>query len=193
MNCTRCHHHHLPEINMQQLMKALCAERTAFFARVGQLVLEAELPPPGVGAETHLVSAAESATRFEQHADGMVLDRHTGLTWSPTLNDGKTCKNHDHALQLCRELDLGGHKDWRAPTVQELLGLVDYGRSKPAIDTAAFPDTKSDWYWTSSPYAGAPAYAWFVYFDDGSSNGVHRGYDGAFVRAVRGPAARTGQ
>jgi RNA-directed DNA polymerase len=44
-----------------------------------------------------------------------------------------------------------------------------------------------------SPYAGDPAYAWIVNFNNGNSNNDHRDNDGAFVRAVRGPAARPGE
>ena len=89
------------------------------------------------------------------------------------------------AEAYCKALRTNGHDDWRLPTIQELLSLVDYTRHDPAIDITQFPDTKPTWYWSSSPGASAPAdYAWLVDFDDGHSDGGHRGHP-AFVRAVR--------
>ena len=41
----------------------------------------------------------------------------------------------------CACLQLAGHDDWRLPTRIELVSLVDFTRSSPAIDVQAFPDT----------------------------------------------------
>lgn len=96
--------------------------------------------------------------------------------------------NFKDAEAYCKALTTGGHTDWRLPTIQELLSLVDYTRHDPAIDVAQFPDTKSNWYWSSSPDASAPAdYAWFVYFVFGDAYCNYRD-DTAFVRAVRSVA-----
>ena len=95
---------------------------------------------------------------------------------------------HKDAEAYCAALRTAGHADWRLPTIQELLSLVDYTRHDPAIDTDKFPDTQSNWYWSSSPDASSPAdYAWFVYFNYGAAACGDR--DGtAFVRAVRSVA-----
>lgn len=91
---------------------------------------------------------------------------------------------HAEAQKACAALRTGGYSDWRLPTMRELLTLVDYSRHDPAIDTELFPNCKSDWYWTSTPYAPDSGYAWFVSFDDGCSNFVRRDHDHC-VRAVR--------
>lgn len=116
----------------------------------------------------------------------IVTDLRTGLEWSDTLRDHRL--THAEAEQACRELRLGGHTDWRLPTITELAGLIDYTRHSPAIDIARFSDTQSSAYWTSSPVASSPDYAWFVYFLNGYVNGDHRD-SYAWVRAVRGPRA----
>jgi hypothetical protein len=115
-----------------------------------------------------------------------VKDLGRGLMWGPTL-DRKM--DFEEAKKACAECRLLGFSDWRLPTVEELFLLADRSRTEPAIDMDLFPDTKSDWYWTSSPWADSPAsLAWFVGFGYGSAyNDLHDSK--AFVRPVRSLAA----
>ena len=108
----------------------------------------------------------------------------TGLEWTVD-NIGSKGMTWDAAKKACAALTIGGHNDWRLPTVEELFALADRSRFKPAIDVDVFPTTKSDWYWSSSPVASAPEdYAWLVLFHYGDSY-YHLQYYTAFVRAVR--------
>ena len=92
--------------------------------------------------------------------------------------------SHAGAVKAAAELTHAGHSDWRLPTVQELVSIVDYSRKQPACDLALFPDAKCDWYWTSDMSAWSPDCAWVVHFGGGGVGSLRRdGY--AFVRAVR--------
>ena len=128
--------------------------------------------------------AVPVATRFVDNGDGTITDTNSGLMWS---KDSTSLKNVDHATaeRLCAGLDLAGHTDWRLPTVEELFALADRTRHSPAIDTDAFPDTESDWYWTSTITAWSSDRAWVVVFDLGNVVSLHRLDDNACVRAVR--------
>ena len=117
-----------------------------------------------------------------------VVDTTTGLEWQAT--PFAESMKHADAVQACADLRLGGHDDWRLPTRAELLTLVDDARYSPAIDTDAFPDTPSAWFWTSTPYASDDSYAWFVYFGLGDS-GFGLRVSSNRVRAVRGPARQS--
>lgn len=127
--------------------------------------------------------------RFVDNGDDTITDPVTGLMWSKaTLS--KKCVTQKTAEKTCNELELAGHKDWRLPTIAELFTLVDHTRHGPAIDTSAFPDTKSDWYWSSTLCAWSSGHAWIVSFSDGFVGSVSRGYNHGFVRAVRAASPR---
>jgi len=101
------------------------------------------------------------------------------LEWTETLLGGKDVplKEAEKAVQALGD-------GWRLPTVTELQSLVDRSRSDPAIDTAKFPDTKSDWYWTSTPCAWNKNARWVVDFSYGVVSDFNVSYT-ACVRACR--------
>lgn len=63
--------------------------------------------------------------------DGSTLckDPATNLMWSPKYDD---TMNYDTASAYCENLDLGGHDDWRMPTVSELRTLII---NDPTVET----------------------------------------------------------
>jgi len=119
--------------------------------------------------------------RFKIDGD-IVIDRTTGFEWSRENVPGGLMK-WTAAKEACKKLTLGGHSDWRLPTIRELLTLVDYERSNPAIDVNAFK-CESSWYWTNTPLASSPGeYAWVVNFSFGDALWFDQDYD-HYVRAV---------
>ncbi len=71
----------------------------------------------------------------------------------------------------CSSLSLAGQTGWRLPSEIELYSLVDFTVTSGAtIDATAFPNTPAVWFWSSSPVAGYPSYAWVVDFYSGSTN-----------------------
>jgi hypothetical protein len=120
--------------------------------------------------------------RYDVGGD-VVIDRTTGLMWSRENVPGGTMK-WAAAAEACKALKLGGHSDWRLPTIRELLTLVDYERHDPAIDTDAFK-CESNYYWTSTPLHSSPGgCAWVVSFSYGAATWGVQG-SGFYVRAVR--------
>ena len=77
-----------------------------------------------------------------------------------------------------------GYKDWRMPSVDELADIASLDRTNPSIDTAYFPNTQSNWYWSSSPVANYSDYAWLVGFGYGDGAWYLK-YDYGYVRLVR--------
>ena len=115
--------------------------------------------------------------RFIENGDNTITDTKTNLIWTKN-----TVANvdFDDAEKAVAELGDG----WRLPTRQELESILDLSRHDPAIDTDKFPDTKRNYYWTSTPCAWRASGVWVVPFGSGSVLGYDR-YDYGCVRAVR--------
>jgi hypothetical protein len=119
---------------------------------------------------------------FEVRTDGKnVRDTITGLVWQCDGSgarsgcdgdaDGNpggnvTC-TWEQAKAYCSGLSLGGFSSgWWLPGMHELVTIVDFTQSAPAIDQNAFGSTPSaEFWWTSTPaaYASRP-WAWVMSF-----------------------------
>ena len=103
-----------------------------------------------------LTVTAHAADRFIDNGDGTVSDLQTGLTWQKTPDadgndaiDSRDKKTLQVALEDAETLQLGGHDDWRLPTIRELYSLIDFTGVDPSgyqgLDTSAllpFIDTR---------------------------------------------------
>jgi hypothetical protein len=122
------------------------------------------------------------ASRYTNPASGVVLDGLTGLQWeqaasSPTMN-------WSAAGTYCAGRNTGSLSNWRLPNVDELQTLVDYTTSSPSINSAAFPSTPSNYFWTSTIYQPSPTNAWIIDFRNGVVVSLDVSND-CFVRCVR--------
>lgn len=81
---------------------------------------------------------------------------------------------------------LCGASNWRMPSRQELISIVDYGRIyQAAIDPTYFPGTSQANFWSASASATSSDYAWYVRFTDGSALSDFHKYFPLQVRLVR--------
>jgi hypothetical protein len=112
--------------------------------------------------------------------DGEILDHKTGLVW---MKQVKAKLTFGEAQVYAGQVALETGRAWRVPTLQELWNLIDIRMVTPA---SGFPDMSSDWYWSSSPYAGNTYYAWYINFNSGVVFNTERWHTGA-VRLVRNP------
>ncbi len=135
-----------------------------------------------------------------ENGDGTVTDELTGLMWMRCAagESGDDCGSGSagsytwqEAVDYCENLDFAGHDEWRLPDRYELQSLVDYQRTNPAIDTAAFPRALSlAAFWSSSSFAGEQGLAWYVHLYTGNVDYDHI-EDGRLVRCARlGPLDR---
>lgn len=109
---------------------------------------------------------------------GCTRDNVTGLVWriAETAN-----LSWGGAQALARETNAAGgacgFDDWRLPGADEIEGIIDFGKSSPALDTTYFPAPASSFHWTSEFDPGAPARRARVV-----------NFDGGFVHAIEASA-----
>jgi hypothetical protein len=146
---------------------------------------------------------------FRDNGDGTVTDLNTGLTWVRAQGQRMSWAE---AVDGASDADVGGHRDWRLPSVTELYSLVDFsgrfGRaaadSRPYLDAGVFAFAYGDesrgdrfidvQFWSATEYVGTTMggdpTVFGVNFADGRIKGYPRirpgGTEGtAFVRYVR--------
>lgn len=137
--------------------------------------------PHGSG-RVRCVRAAYVAPEPRFTFDGdTVTDLGTGLVWQ---RDHIAAMGWIDALAACESLDHAGQTDWRLPTLKELQTLVDDRRLQPSIDVVAFPDTPSEWFWSSTPIQFPPDEAWATSYTDGYAS-IHAFDELQLVRCVR--------
>ena len=152
------------------------------------------LPPPDTGQATkYTTTFGEDADysvnppSYTNNGNGTITDNVTGLIWQ--RQDDGTTRTWTEANTYCSNNTPGlPGTGWRLPTRMELIGIVNYGTSAPAINTTYFPNTKLSYYWSSSTYASNTAYAWDVYFVSGFTNRTHSTTSSNYVRCVQGPS-----
>ncbi len=122
-------------------------------------------------------------TSFRNNGDGTINDVKNGIMWQQQT--GSFTYSWSAAGQVCRNLSLGGHVDWRLPSLRELLSIADFGVHSPAMNLATFPGTRNADYWTADPNARLASEAWSVNFRYG--NFVPQAVSAQeYVRCVRG-------
>lgn len=103
--------------------------------------------------------------RFSDNGNGTVTDLFTGLVWLKDLAEVATPLTWEEALRTCNTLAAGkaglsdGSQpgDWRLPNINELLSLIDYAHTDPAL-TPGHPcrHVSADVHWTSTTRLDSP-------------------------------------
>lgn len=119
-------------------------------------------------------SVTQAQGRYTVSADGQeVTDTTTKLTWRRCAEglkwDGKTCAGKLLKVKYvgAKAATRSAGKDWRLPSREELVGLVDMKQKKPRIDKTAFPGTPSAPFWATKAGADDNLNAWLVSFANG--------------------------
>jgi hypothetical protein len=136
-------------------------------------------------------SGLPNPASYTDNGDGTVTDNVTKLVWQKAVTSSQAFTWCD-AINYCATLALAG-RSWRLPTRIELLSLVDFTRTGPAINTTSFPGVPSGKYhWTSSPWvvsqvAGKDQDSWIVNFYEGLTSNAGDRTDQEYARCVSAP------
>jgi len=104
---------------------------------------------------------------LNQFGGDAVLDKETGRVWEKQPSTGgNTWLNR---LTRCYNLEVGGRKGWRVPTIEELASLVDTSQANPSLPLGhPFINVQSSDYWSATTLAGSTSDAWVVGLDVGN-------------------------
>jgi hypothetical protein len=115
-----------------------------------------------------------------------VRDHKTGLVWQQI--NVEHVRDWAVAQQYCADLVLGGKADWRLPSIQELVTIIDYSRYRPALDPMfsirRIGMGNTSYFWSGSTSASKPNRMWFVEFVQGLLGSSDTSFD-MYVRCVR--------
>lgn len=131
-----------------------------------------------------LLSVTTWSAGFNDNGNDTITDFATGLMWQQSDAHNNSTRTHDQAIAYCNDLSLTGNGNWRVPEVKELSTIVDYRRFSPSIESAYFPETISEFYWSASSYANDNSLAWLINFNGGlvTTDNKTNAY---YVRCVR--------
>lgn len=146
------------------------------------------------------LDAAGNALPVTATNHSCVRDNVTGLIWEVKANDGglrdkDNTYSFNSTAQFAEQVNatgLCGFNDWRVPSPQELVGIVDYSSLNPKIDANYFPDdTWGGYYWTTAGHMVYGDVAWSVDFHEGYVDPCYTDVNNS-VRLVRGKSNGSG-
>ena len=123
-----------------------------------------------------------SADNFEKSAD-VVVDRAAKLVWQDDASVTEIKKNWKDAQAYCEALTLGHADDWRLPSYDELISIVDYNKHTLAI-MPAFKYIVSEYYWSSNVDVEDAKSVKNIYFGNGCPDSKPKKND-YYIRCVR--------
>ncbi|MGH7257321.1 MAG: DUF1566 domain-containing protein [Nitrospiraceae bacterium] len=114
-------------------------------------------------------SAVDTSQRFTLVLEGQaVADSKTGLIWEQEPD--RIHDVWDASAARCATKTIGGRKEWRAPSVDELKTLIDLDQRDPSLPLGhPFSNIKSEIYWTSTPHLQDDILAWQISFFSGQA------------------------
>jgi hypothetical protein len=113
-----------------------------------------------------------------------------GQRWEAESN-GCTGRPASHTWTKAMQLASKAGGDWRLPSGEELLTIVEKCHDSPAINPQVFPNTPPGLYWSSSVDTGGLERAWSVSFFSGQYFRAGKSQNGR-VRLVRGTLTQPG-
>ncbi len=157
---------------MMQHRSAVLAFAALLLTHIG---VRAQYRLPDTGQTTHFATAfgedadyTINAPAYTPLGNGTVRDDVTGLIWQ-VMDGGEM--TYARARTYADTLALGGHDDWRLPTMHEAYAILHHGRSKPAMDAGIFVTSTAEYWWTSDLRADDPARVWVT--NAGGGIGAH--------------------
>ncbi len=121
---------------------------------------------------------------FKKYGQEIIFDYSTGLMWQQSGSD--KYMNYDSARAFITQINeekSEGYNDWRLPTLEEAMSLMEPETNSDKLYIDSIFDSKQRWIWTSDQQSASRA--WVVLFDNGGCYNSDIGVSNVCVRAVR--------
>ena len=110
-----------------------------------------------------------TVARFTDNGDGTVTDMKTMLMW---FKDASVLNGYMYmeAVKACTMYPIwsfAGYKDWRLPSMPELMSLIDKSQSDPALPSGNPFVNVQERYWSTKELAGYEAWHYIMNMDSG--------------------------
>lgn len=102
------------------------------------------------------------------------IDPQTQQMW--TTKDNGSGVSLSQAVRYCRELRLGGYKDWSLPSIDDLQGIFGSAENQGGYHVKG-PIQLTGWQWSASP-GNQEGEGWALDFGDGGRASVAAGDSG---------------
>lgn len=113
----------------------------------------------------------------------VVIDYKTSLMWQQSGSSNMTYEGAKKYIEQLNREQFAGYSDWRLPTLEEAMSLMEPKKNKDGLYIDAVFDKTQRWIWTADSYSASAA--WVVDFYGGGCRYYHVGYADDVVRAVR--------
>ncbi len=120
----------------------------------------------------------------------VVIDHATGLMWQQSGSDEDlTYAEAQDYIKTLNSANFGGYHDWRLPTVEELLSLVEKERNSDDLRISPIFDAAQYWCWSADLWkikdGNLSESTWYVSFSNGGVYWSDFINVSSYVRAVR--------
>ena len=153
------------------------AEGKTFFGQDAQYTEKGYCVPKNFTLEDIMIGGKRHRT---------TIDNNTGLEWASWT--GQSRISWEDSQTFCETLEYGGHSDWRLPSIQELLTIVNFPNNSPALDLAYFSNGPLQYnVWSSTLVKDDSSKAWYLVARYGpSSYTLKTDASNTYVMCVRG-------
>ncbi len=122
--------------------------------------------------------------RITQNDEPLVVDDATGLMWQQAGSaEYMVYEDAKKYIEKLNREKFAGYSDWRLPTLEEAMSLMEPGKNKEGLYIDPVFDKEKRWIWTADQ--SSASVAWVVNFTNGYCNDLRVGTDAIYVRAVR--------
>lgn len=123
------------------------------------------------------------ANDFQVINNNLIYDKASKLMWQRGGSEQWLYLNQAQAyIDSLNQIKFGGYDDWRLPTLEEAMSLMERNENKAGLYISDWFDSRQSWIWTADPSAGASG-RWVVDFISGDCSIYD--FDNHYVRAVR--------